>query len=254
MRFYSFKKTYLSAIGLFFLVILLHYFGYLNYPENKIRDLFLVALKAVDAKKQVTATTACVSSSVGLDNEILTVKNKLLEQENSELHVQLNFKNQSHSNLVTAQIVAKNLDMVDRVIILDKGTNDGIKKDQPVVYGNGVLIGKIIKTEDTISFARILSDNESKIGATIMNSDHSLGIVEGGFGLSIKMVFIPRNENIITGDQIITSGLEMGTPRGLLIGKVAAVENESYQPFQQAIITPEIDYEKINLVSILIAK
>lgn len=147
--------------------------------------------------------------------------------------------------------MAKNLDTADQIIILNRGANDGIKIDSPVTSGDGVLVGKIIKVEDSISFARVLSDNQSKIAATILNSDHSLGIIEGGFGLSIKMNFIPRNENIITGDQIITSGLELGMPRGLTIGKVAAIENESYQPFQQAVITPAVDYEKINFVGVL---
>ncbi len=250
MRYHSFKKTYLMVIGIFFLIIFLHYLGTLNFIENKIRNTVILVLKPITAKFQ-NNFNLCSNTATSSFNDQFLIKNKILEQENFELKNQLNFKNQSSSTIITAEIVAKNLDTADQIIILNRGSNDGIKNDRPVIYGDGILIGKIVKVEENISFARVLSDNQSKIAATILNSDHSLGIVEGGFGLSIKMTFIPRNENIIIGDQIITSGLEIGMPRGLIIGKVAAVENESYQPFQQAIITPTIDYEKINFVGVL---
>jgi rod shape-determining protein MreC len=101
---------------------------------------------------------------------------------------------------------------------------------------------------------RLLNDNSSKIGATILNTDRSLGVVEGGYGLSVKMNFIPRNEIVKVGDIIVTSGLEAGMPRGLLIGSVTAIENETYRPFQAALLLPGTDLSKLSIVSILIAK
>lgn len=237
---------------MFFLIIFVHYLGALNFLENKLRNTLIFVLKPITTKIQkISNPDLCQNIATLSNSDQITIKNKILEQENFDLKNQLNFKKHSTSTLATAEIVAKNLDTADQVIVLNRGTNDNIKIDQPVIYGDGILVGKIIKVEENISFARVLSDNQSKIAGTILNTDHSLGIVEGGFGLSIKMSFIPRNENIITGDEIITSGLEFGMPRGLIIGKVAVIENESYQPFQQAVITPAVDYEKINFVGIL---
>jgi rod shape-determining protein MreC len=122
------------------------------------------------------------------------------------------------------------------------------------VVEEGILIGKVIKTEKDISIVRLLSDNQSKVAATIINREKSLGIVEGGYGLSVRMNFIPRNETVKTGDLVVTSGLQEDTPRGLLIGKVAAIENEAYQPFQQAILTPSADYSRFVYISIILTK
>lgn len=251
MQYHSLKKTNLIVVAIFFLIIFSHYLGILNYPENKIRNLFTFALKSINDKR-LTSVEQATSTLMMIDQ--LKAKNFLLEHENEDLRNQLNFKNKNNYNIVSAEIISKNLDTTDRVVILNKGTADGVKLDQPIIYGDGILVGKIIKVEDYISFARLLNDNQSKIGGSILNSDHSLGVVEGGFGLSIKMSFIPRNEKIMIGDQIITSGLEITTPRGFLIGKVSAIENESYQPFQQAVITPEVDYQKINIVGIVSLK
>jgi rod shape-determining protein MreC len=66
------------------------------------------------------------------------------------------------------------------------------------------------------------------------------------------MQFVPRNEIIHIDDQIITSGLEKGIPRGLLIGRVAEVENEAYQGFQKITLVPATDLAKLNLVTVLI--
>lgn len=234
-------------MAVFFLFIFAHYLGLLNLPENKLRDLISTSLSKL--KPQNLPPDNLGDLNIQLNN--LVAKNIILQQENDDLHNQLNFKTKNNYTILTSSVVAKNLDTTDRIIVLDKGENDGVKIDQPVIYGNGVLIGKIIKTETDLSFARILSDNQSKVAASILNADHSLGVVEGGFGLSIKMKFIPRNENILVGDLITTSGSEINFPRGLIIGKVAAIENEAYQPFQEAIITPAVDYEKLNIVGII---
>jgi rod shape-determining protein MreC len=65
------------------------------------------------------------------------------------------------------------------------------------------------------------------------------------------MNFIPRNETVLVGDKIVTSGLEKTFPRGLLIGEVAVAENEAYQPFQQAVLTAAADLSKLSIVSVL---
>ncbi|EKD43926.1 MAG: Cell shape-determining protein MreC [uncultured bacterium] len=251
MRYYSFKKTSVATVTIFFLIIFAHYLGMLKFIETKVQNTFSSTIKYFSA--QTTNVTPNINiAEFNNKIDILSAKNKLLEQENFDLRNQLNFKSKNKYNILTASIIAKNLEATDRVIVIDKGLIDGVRVDQPVIYGDGILIGKIFKTEDTLSFARILSDNQSKVAATILNSDHSLGVIEGGFGLSVKMTFIPRNENIMIGDQIITSGLEMNLPRGLVIGKVAAIENEAYQPFQSAIIDAPVDYEKINLIGIIL--
>ena len=113
-------------------------------------------------------------------------------------------------------------------------------------------MGKITKVEKQLAVVRLISDNQIKVAATVLNNERSLGVVEGGYGLSVRMSFIPRNEVVQVGDQIITSGLELNIPRGLLIGSVAAVENEPYQPFQQAVLTPAADLAKLTLVSVLL--
>lgn len=186
------------------------------------------------------------------DFELISSKLKIAEMENAELKKQLSFRERSALAQITARVIGKNADSADQTIIIDQGTEAGIKDGQPVIVGDGIFIGRVAKAEKYSSIVRLINDNQVKVAATILNHDQSLGVVEGGFGLSVRMSFIPRNEVIQVGDQIITSGLDVFTPRGLLIGTVAAIENEPYQPFQQAVISPAVELAKISLVAVIL--
>ena len=90
------------------------------------------------------------------------------------------------------------------------------------------------------------------VAATVANSDQTTGIVRGERGLSLKMELIPQNEVISGGDVIITSGLETGTPRGLVIGTIDSVIKESRSPFQTAIIRSPVNFGNLDYVLVII--
>jgi len=177
---------------------------------------------------------------------------EILKEENSELKKIVNFKTKSNYFFITSKIIGKSANNLEKIVIIDLGKNDGLKMGQAVVVDQGILAGKIVRVGNNTSMVRLTNDNQSKVAATILNKERSSGVVEGGYGLSMRMNFIPRNEVILVGDKVITSGLESGIPRGLLIGEIAVAENESYKPFQQAVLTPSTDLSKIIIASVLI--
>lgn len=219
--------------------------------------MYNLSLKVKDETENFESTEKLQEAYIRLKENFLNKEFEqtdiyLLEQENSELRKQMNFLQKSKFTHLGADVIGKNLDPLGSTLIINRGLNDGIKEGEPVIAGEGVLIGIIARVEQSSSVVRLINDNQSKIAATVANLDRSVGIVEGGYGLSIKMNFIPQNESITVGDVIITSGLQNNIPRGLQIGVVAAVEKEAYQPFQNAVVTPFVNLEKINLVSIII--
>ncbi|OGH91798.1 MAG: rod shape-determining protein MreC [Candidatus Magasanikbacteria bacterium RIFOXYD2_FULL_39_9] len=259
-------KNYFFLGFVLALIIIFHYLGWLNFLERGARSIIVPIsskithwrLSSQDSydyfsnKEEVVSNyTKCLEKNQNF--EVADAKLKNLEQENIELKKQLNFLRSHNFKNVTAEVVGRNTDSVEKMIIISAGETSGIKLNQPVVVGDGILVGTIAKVEKNISMVRLINDNQSKIAATLLNKDGSLGVVEGGYGLSIKMNFIPRNETVLIGDQIITSGMEQTIPRGLLIGEVAIAENEAYQPFQQAVLTASTDLSKLFIVSVLVS-
>lgn len=245
------------------LLIFFHYLGWLTAVESGLRKILMPIPTAFnnirisisnaqnnskDKQDLIDLYNTCLAN--GQKNAVDGARLLTLEQENATLQKQLNFFNSHKYTMVSSNVIGKN-DSLENMIMIDAGQSANIKVGEPVIVGEGILVGTIANVQKDVSMVRLISDNQSKIAATILNKDKSLGIVEGGYGLSIKMNFIPRDEAVIVGNTIITSGLEENIPRGLLIGEVAAAENEAYQPFQQAILTPIVDLSKLTEVSVI---
>lgn len=260
----SSRRTYVILIIFLLLIILANYFNWFSGVKYFLRSIFTpiftnanqLGVKVGDnyqffINKEAFFKTynQCLGAAQG--KEVVDAKNKILEEENIELKKQVNFINRVAYKTLTVNVVGRNADSTEKTVIINAGQNQGVKVGLPVIVGDGVLVGRITKVEDELSVVRLLNDNQSKILATLLNKERSLGVIEAGFGTSVRMGFIPRNEIVMIGDQIITSGQEVEIPKGLLIGKVVSIENEAYQPFQQAVLEPAVNLEKLIDVTII---
>ncbi len=261
------KRTYAGIGALIIVLIFFNFLGWLNPVKKLFRRVFNAPLNSFyswggnlkenyaflfDRDKFIGAYDQYLEEK--RQNEIISAQIKILTEENKELKNLLYFKEEKKTQLFSTRIIGEESNGTEKIMIINGGTRDGLETGQPVVASQGILVGKISKTEEDISFVRLLSDNQNKVAASILNKDKSMGVVEGGYGISIKMNFVPRNEILMAGDQVVTSGLEEQIPKGLLIGTVVAVENEAYQPFQQAVLTPAVDLTKLNLVGVIITE
>lgn len=264
---YSDKRNtkYLSIVALIIVLIFFNFLGWLSPIKNISRDIFYYPIAALYQTEQKIMKNyqflfykdECIRSHEQLQAEkrktdLLSSQVDILSMENQELKKQINFTKTNKIPQLSTRIIGKDIEGTEQSVIIYGGANDGVRVGQPVIVEDGLLVGKVSKVEENISFVRLLSDNQNKVAATILGKDKSLGVVEGGYGISIKMDFIPRNEIVTVGSKVITSGLDGNMPRGLLIGTVVAVENEAYQPFQKAILEPTADLSKLNLVNVLL--
>jgi rod shape-determining protein MreC len=183
--------------------------------------------------------------------EVNSTTAKLILQENDELRQQLKYSRTVNFTTVGGDVIVRNEQGSNGSLIINKGATDGISAGDPVIVDNGLLVGKISHVELRSAIVQLLTDNKSKIAATVMNNQKSIGVVEGGYEISVQMNLIPQHELVSIGDMIITSGLETQIPRGLLIGRVEAIKKEIYQPFQQAVLTPLAPLESLTTVLVI---
>ncbi len=245
-------KAFIGVSIVISIIIALHYLGVLNGVEQSVRAVMSVPSGFVYKKTHQFASEgeqqhAQDTARAAFDS----AKFILLSEENESLRRQLNFISKTPYSSIGGDIIGQDVEPVGNTIIINRGTHDGIENGQPVIAYDGIFVGKIVRTEESTAVIRLLHDGQSKVAATILNNDHSIGIVEGGYGISVRMNFIPQNEHVSPGDVIITSGLEKGIPRGLVIGRVEAVEKEAYQPFQKAILSTAADFEHLVTVSVI---
>ncbi len=260
-------KTIFSITMVIITTIVFHYVGFLDPIERAAQHLITPGSKIVyewgvelgGEIETFTSVTQLEDAYVQLKKMYTAAlvekgKSEMLEQENRSLREQLNFFKTHDIEHIGAEVIGKNIDPIGSSIIIDQGSRSGVSIGNPVIVEDGVFVGKIARTEEDFSIVRLISDTQSKIASTLLNYDKSIGLVEGGYGISVRMSFIPQNEEIQIGDIVMTSGLEEGVPYGLLIGTIESVEKELYQPFQRAIVQSPINLEKIRVVSVLVDK
>lgn len=174
--------------------------------------------------------------------------------ENQELRKSLQFIETQQRPFVLARVIGREASFGQNLLILNKGSEDRVQPGNAVIVGNGVILGKIFETNSLTSSLRLLNDTNSKLAVSILNSSRTIGVLEGEFGLSLKMNLIPKDIVLDAGAMIITSGLEQGIPHGLSAGVVGKVESLPQELFQSATIEPLIDYNTLTVVTILLAE
>lgn len=258
------RKHILIAMIVLVALVTLHYVGVLRPLEEGIAQIVTPGIRAIsrigtitaNARSYIVSTKTLVARVKTLEDALVTAqleiaKQTLLDEENVALREQLAFTKRSTSTPIIGYVVGKSIDNTANTVIIDRGETDGVVMNAPVIVGDGILVGKIAKVNPHTAVVRLLNDPQSKVAATVLNKDKSIGLVEGGFGISVILTTVLQTDTLTAGDVIVTSGLEELIPRGLLIGTVATVEKENHRPFQEATITPAAPLSRLTTVGVL---
>lgn len=196
-----------------------------------------------------------------LKNEVvqLRVQNLQAEEyasENIRLREMLNYtQSATQFDLMAAQVIGRDMDTWTNVIIVNRGSNDGIVNNMPVVTAKG-LVGRVVETSLNASKVQLILDPRSSVGTLVQRHESRVaGIVQGNIedAMSPQMVNIPRNSDIIQGDIIVTSGFGGIYPKGIMVGTVESLENASGGLLEIATLSPAVDFRKLEDVLIITA-
>ena len=177
-----------------------------------------------------------------------------LEAENAQLRALLNYKSsRTDFTLLPARVVSRSSSAWTSHIIIDRGTSDGVQKNMTVVTPDG-LVGSIYEAYGSYSDVELITDPRSAVSVIVQRADSRVpGVVKGApdSSASITMNNIPQNANIVEGDTIITSGFGGVYPKGIPIGSVYALKNDTGGLLQYAVLYPNVDFQKLETVAVI---
>ncbi len=137
-----------------------------------------------------------------------------------------------------------------RSIIIDKGTEDGIRVGMPVESSRG-LVGIIFRAAPHSSQVALITDNASAIPARLGNS-RATGILSGGgLGGPLTMDWVDLKYELEIGEVVLTSGLGGSFPQDIVVGRVIEVNRSEADLFQQAVVQPATDFENLEMVFVI---
>lgn len=155
-------------------------------------------------------------------------------------------------NTIGANVIGKKTDELHSIITLDKGTKDGVRVDSVVLVPEG-LVGIVFETGYNYCKVKTIFDAETSVSAICLRSG-DMGIIEpSDFGANSRkctMNYIDRSAKTVVGDVIETSGTGGIFPRGIKIGKISEIKEDSRNLTLTAVIETDVDIYKLDSVLI----
>ena len=177
-----------------------------------------------------------------------------LEEENTQLRALLGeFESRATMNPVLARVIASETGNYFSTFTINKGKKDGIDSQMAVITYDG-LIGYVYEVFDSTSKVITIIDDQASLAALI-ESSRDQGAVKGTLGSTgeplCRMYYLSADSVPRPGDRVITSGVGVSFPKGLLIGYVrestrAIEDNKHY-----IVVEPAADFEHIENVLVL---
>jgi rod shape-determining protein MreC len=134
-------------------------------------------------------------------------------------------------------------------IIINRGSNDDIRRGMPVVTNQG-LVGRVDAVIADAARVQLITDPGSSVNIYLQNADTNavlLGSVTGDVSLDM----ISQNVSVEPTDLILTSGLGGGYPPDLIIGQVVTLRSLEFELFQKATVQPAVDFSRLDIVLVI---
>jgi rod shape-determining protein MreC len=160
------------------------------------------------------------------------------------------FQQKYVAKTVAAHVIGTSGTDLSRVLVIDKGSKDGLKTDMPVITPDGV-VGKV---RDVFPHsAQVLEINDETSGLGIILTQTRLrGILRGNTAGQIEIIDILPDERIHPGEQIVTSGGDNVYPSGLPVGTVERVVNDPERnPYVAVLVRPAVSLSRLDEVLVI---
>jgi rod shape-determining protein MreC len=199
-----------------------------------------------------------------LQAQNLELTKKIVDQskliaDNKALRDQFQIQNPKSTNLIEADVIGAPSFIpgvsVPETLILNKGTSDGVKAGQAVVYEDN-LIGKVVQVFAFSSSVTLVSNATVSFTAKSLETQGQ-GVIKGQGGGDMILDNVLLTDNLQKQDTVLTkgdvNGADSGFPPDLVVGKIASVSKNPSDLFQKADVKSLIDFSKLTKVFVITA-
>ena len=150
---------------------------------------------------------------------------------------------------VSAAVIGVDTSPFLRYVIINRGSDDGLRRGMPVVTHQG-LVGRIASVLPNAARVQLITDSSSRINVQLQKSGAEAAL-HGSLTGDISLQSIPQDAQVDVGDVIITSGLGGDYPADLIVGQVSGVRRRPSEMFQTASVQPVVDFAALNVVLVI---
>ncbi len=150
---------------------------------------------------------------------------------------------------VAASVIGRDPSPFLQYVIINRGSDDGLRRGMPVVTQQG-LVGRVAAVTAGAARLQLITDPSSKINVRLEPS-RAAAVLQGEITGDVSLDMIPQLTAVQTGDLVLTSGLGGNYPPNILVGQVTGVRSLDTDLFQRASVQPVVDFNQLEIVLVI---
>ena len=182
-------------------------------------------------------------------------QNEQAARENEKLRDLLDLKQKrSDFSFQSARVSERSTSNWSNTLTLSRGTDAGLEAGDCVITETGALVGIVSEVGLNWSTVSTVINTTTELGG-IVNRTYSAGVLEGDFSLmgqgKLKLGYLSDNAQLVSGDEVLTSGKGGVYPSGLVVGTVDGVFTDPSGINRYAVVTPAADLADLTHVFVI---
>ncbi len=194
------------------------------------------------------------------ENDRLRIENgaaQEIKRENELLTALLQTRNGFEYRTVATTVIGRESSEVRRIVIVDRGSSDGLATGDVVVAAGGALAGRVLDVSADSARVLLVTDTTSTVIGQLMSSG-ATGEVVGQLGGALVMQNVDSTIKVDIGDEVVTAGLELQGgvrspfPKGLLIGRVVDIARNPLEVVQTVYLEPAAPLDRLEYALVVL--
>jgi rod shape-determining protein MreC len=199
--------------------------------------------------------TVLTQRNVELEAEVATLQTQIiaLQQQLVEYQILSSLLDFARAypefDYVGASVIGRDPSPFLHYVIINRGSDDGLRRGMPVVTQQG-LVGRISRVTATSANVQLITDPGATLDVRLQPS-RAEAIIDGSLTGDLLLDFIPQDANVQPGDLVLTSGLGGNYPPNILIGQVTGVRSQDFDLYQSGSVQPVVDFSQLEIVLVI---
>jgi rod shape-determining protein MreC len=224
------------------------------YPVQLAMSTMFVELPG-DAVAWLSTRRTLMQESESLRHQLLVLGSRIerlqeLEGENRRLRELLESSARIEDRVLVASVLGVEIDPTSSGLVLDKGTQHGIRSGQSVIDANGIL-GQVDHAGPISSTVVLITDSSHALPVMLSRNGLRSVAVGGGPTGELDLAYVPKDADIEVGDLLVSSGLGGRFPAGYPAATVVKVETARAGRYAEVRLQPLADLKRAREVLVV---
>lgn len=177
---------------------------------------YFTTRSTLDQENQVMKVRQAELSLLANQSEFLIVENQNL-RELMALQKQVPFK------ALPVEILFNPPNPISQRIVINRGSNDGLKLGNPIANDSGIL-GQVVRLYERSAEVSLLEDRDFAVPVQVARNGLRAAVFGAGRGNPLELRYLPVASDLEVGDILLTSGIDGVYPPGFAVAVISKIE------------------------------